>query len=163
VSAGLRLYRIAAETRDYAATDLSGGGAAASPGRWNAKGERVVYSSPSIAMCVLETTAHVDPVGLPLNRFIIAIDVDAKAWEARQELDPSTLDPAWSAIPGGRASIELGSRWYRDAKSLFLRVPSVIVPEERNVLINATHPLASTLSAQVLRPFAYQTVFRPPA
>lgn len=53
----MKLWRIAAETRKYAAHDLSGGGAAASPGRWNDDKQAVIYSAPTIAIAVLETAA----------------------------------------------------------------------------------------------------------
>jgi RES domain-containing protein len=66
----VRLWRVAAETRIYPAIDLSGAGAAEHPGRWNDDKEPVVYCAPMIAMAVLETTAHVDDSGLPLNRFL---------------------------------------------------------------------------------------------
>lgn len=41
------LWRIATETRRYKATDLTGGGAAASPGRWNEDNQPVVYAAPA--------------------------------------------------------------------------------------------------------------------
>jgi len=49
------LWRIAADTRKYGADDLSGGGAAASPGRWNDEGQVALYTAPTIAIAVLET------------------------------------------------------------------------------------------------------------
>jgi len=61
------LWRIATETRSYRADDLSGAGAAISPGRWNDTGEPVLYTAPSIALAVLETAAHLDDAGLPLR------------------------------------------------------------------------------------------------
>ena len=51
----MKLWRIAAETRQYAADDLSGAGAARHPGRWNDVGEPVLYTAPSISLAVLET------------------------------------------------------------------------------------------------------------
>ena len=54
----MKLWRIAAETRRYPATDLSGKGAALSPGWWNSESEAVVYSACTIALAVLETAAH---------------------------------------------------------------------------------------------------------
>ena len=53
----MRLWRIAAETREYPATDLTGAGAAKNPGRWNDYKEPVVYCAPTIAIAVLETAA----------------------------------------------------------------------------------------------------------
>jgi RES domain-containing protein len=154
------LWRIAAETRKYAADDLSGGGAAAHPGRWNEEKQRVIYAAPTIAMAVLETAAHIDDGGLPLNRFLVRIDVPEDEWTARDELDPTKLPPAWSAIPAGRTSVKIGADWLASARTLILLVPSVIVPEERAALINPLHPNAKKLSAAVLRPFAYNALFR---
>jgi len=71
----VKLWRIAAETRKYAADDPSGGGAAASPGRWNDKHEPTVYCAATIAMAVLEIAAHIDDAGLPLNKYVVEIDV----------------------------------------------------------------------------------------
>jgi RES domain-containing protein len=154
------LWRIAAETRKYSAEDLSGGGAAAHPGRWNEEKQPVVYAAPTIAMAVLETAAHIDDGGLPLNRFVVRIDVPDDVWSAREELDPAALPPAWSAIPAGRTSVKIGSDWLTSARTVILLVPSVIVPEERAALINPMHPDAKTLTATVVRPFEYNTLFR---
>jgi RES domain-containing protein len=154
------LWRVAAETRKYAADDLSGGGAAAHPGRWNEAKQPVVYAAPTIAMAVLETAAHVDAGGLPLNRFLVRIDVPEGDWMAREELDPAKLPPAWSAIPAGRTSVKIGTDWLTSARTLILLVPSVIVPEERAALINPLHFNAKKLSASVVRTFAYDTLFR---
>jgi RES domain-containing protein len=160
LSSGVRLWRIAQETRTYKATALSGAGSAVDPGRWNAAGESVVYTAAHLSLAVLETAAYVNPAGLPLNRFVVAIDVPHDDWARREELDPAKLDPAWLAIPAGKASVDIGSAWYRSARSLLLVVPSAIVPEERNVIINAKHSRAAALSATVVRPFSYVTLFR---
>jgi len=133
------LWRIASETRQYGAADLSGAGAAAKPGRWNAIGEAVLYAAPTIAMAVLETAAHIDDAGLPQNRFVVRIDVPEKIWRARTTL---------------------GSRWLREGASALLEVPSVIVPEESVVVINTTHRDTARIKAAVVRQFEYQRLFR---
>ncbi len=121
----------------YPATDLSGGGAAKNPGRWNNDKEPVVYSAPTIAMAVLETAAHVDDSGLPLNRYLVEINVPDGIWAQREEIDAGKLPPAWAAIPAGRASVKVGSDWLSSLRSPILMVPSVIVPEERVSLTGA--------------------------
>lgn len=156
----MKLWRIAAETRKYSADDLSGAGAAARPGRWNDDAQPIVYAAPTIAMAVLETAAHVDDAGLPLNRFLVRIEIPDDAWKAREDLDAATLSPAWAAIPAGRASVRTGSDWLTSVRTLILAVPSVIVPEERAALINPAHPDAKKLTATVVRPFAYNALFR---
>lgn len=156
------LWRIAAETRTYGADDLSGAGAAKNPGRWNDLGERVVYTAPTIAIAVLETAAHIDDAGLPLNRFLVRIAVPDAVWARREILDVSSLDATWAAIPAGRSSVRHGSAWLRRGASALLVVPSVIVPEESAVLINAAHPDAAGLTARVERLFEYSRLFRAP-
>ena len=90
----MKLWRIAAETRSYPADSLSGGGAAVSPGRWNEQKQAVVYSAPTIAIAVLETAAHIDDAGLPLNRFLVEIDVPDEVWALHEEVKPAALPPA---------------------------------------------------------------------
>ncbi len=156
----MKLWRIAAETRRYAATDLSGKGAAISPGRWNHDAEAVVYSAPTIAIAVLETAAHIDDSGLPLDRYLVEIDVPAKVWKARMTMTVGKLPQQWDAIPAGMASTLVGSRWLADQKSAILLVPSVIVPEEFAALINPAHPHAAATKARVVRKFEYNRLFR---
>lgn len=156
----MKLWRIAAETRSYAATDLSGRGAASFPGRWNDTGLPVVYSASTLALAVLETAAHVDDAGLPLNRFVLQIDVPDKVWQQRQSLDVTTLPLTWSAIPAGSSSIKIGSEWLMSQASAVLLVPSVIVPEEFVALINPLHPAAGKIKATVTRAFDYKRLFR---
>ena len=154
------LWRIAADTRLYSADDLSGAGAARSPGRWNDDGQAVLYTAPTIALAVLETAAHIDDTGLPLNRFLVRLDVPEEVWEARQTRDSASLPPAWAAIPAGRASVRIGAEWLRSAQSPILLVPSVIVPEEPIALVNPAHPLAKQIAAAIVRPLDYNRLFR---
>jgi RES domain-containing protein len=157
----VKLWRIAAETLTYAATDLSGGAAATRPGRWNDDKEPVIYCAPTIALAVLETAAHVDDTGLPLNRFMVEIDVPDNVWARRETLDVATLPAAWAAIPAGRASVAIGSEWLSSLRSAILMVPSVIVPEESAALINPKHGDATVITARALRVFDYDRLFRP--
>ena len=93
------LWRIAAEMRKYAADDLSGGGAAAHPGRWNDSRERVVYCAPTIAMAVLETAAHIDDAGLPLIKYLVEIAIPDPIWVLREQRAAATLPVTWDAVP----------------------------------------------------------------
>ncbi|MEO8188659.1 MAG: RES family NAD+ phosphorylase [Burkholderiaceae bacterium] len=160
MTASVTLFRIASETRQYKATDLGGRGAAKYPGRWNHAGEYVVYAAQSRSMAVLETAAHVDSAGLPQNRFVVRLDVPAAIWKTRTTLKETGLDPAWRSIPAGKASEDIGSSWYQSGKTALLLVPSVIVPEEYVVLVNARHPSAKAITAVTERPFEFNKLFR---
>ena len=154
------LWRIAPETRAYGADDLSGAGAAISPGRWNDTGQRVLYAAPTIAICVLETAAHIDDGGLPLFRYLVELTVPDAVWVVRETLRVADLDVTWAAIPAGRGSVRPGSEWYARRSSALLEVPSVIVPEESAVIINMEHPDAAGITARNVRLFEYNRLFR---
>lgn len=156
----MKLWRIAAETRVYPATDLSGGGAAQRPGRWNGDKEPIIYCALTISMAVLETAAHRDDAGLPLNRYLIEINVPDQIWEGREVVNPRKLPTTWAAIPAGRASVKVGSDWLSSMRSALLIVPSVIVPEESVVLINPRHVDAPRIKAKSVRLFEYNRLFR---
>ena len=154
------LWRIATETRKYAAADMSGGGAATNPGRWNQEKQAALYTAPTIAIAVLETAAHIDDTGLPLNKVLVRIDVPKRVWDAREELDVSALPPTWASVPAGMTSAQIGADWITSLRSAILLVPSVIVPEESAALVNPAHPDAGKLTASVIRPFEYNKLFR---
>ncbi len=144
-------WRIAAETPRYAADDLTGAGAAAHGGRWNQPGIAMVYASSSRALAALETLVHVQAGGLPFNRYLVRIDVPQHLIDSASRLDAASAPIAWDAEPAGLASIAHGSEWAKSAASALLLVPSVIVPEEANLLINPRHPDAGAITATKVR------------
>ena len=154
------LWRIAADSRSHRADDLSGAGSAKYPGRWNNIGQRVLYTAPTVATAVLESAAHINDAGLPLNRYLVEIAVPDAIWSRRKVLDTSKLNVSWAAVPGGRASAKHGSDWIKSGSAALLVGPSVIVPEEPVVVINTDHPDAAKLSARIVRLFEYNRLFR---
>lgn len=149
------LWRIATDAREYEAHDLSGKGAELTGGRWNRPGRPVVYTASSVALACLETVVHLNADGLPLNRFLVRIEVPDDVWQARGRLKPDDLPVGWSAIPEGKASLDIGDAWLQGAQGALLAVPSVIVPEEFNVLINPRHADAGRISGVKVRPWSY--------
>lgn len=149
------VWRIAKETPEFPAADISGGGAKAYGGRWNAKGRAVVYAANTIALATLETLAHLGDDIIARNRFLVEIQVPIAVWKARRKFDAADLAPTWLAEPPGMASIGIGNDWLGEGTSALLLVPSVIVPEEHNVLINPAHPDAAGIQAIVRRQFIY--------
>jgi RES domain-containing protein len=150
------VWRIASDTPDWTAQDVAGKGAAAKGGRWNAPGERVTYASMSISLAAWETRAHLGRQGtkLPFNRILVRIDVPDDVWAARETLT-LPLPAGWDVVPEGRISRRLGSDWLARGTSALLCVPSVIVDQENNVLINPVHPDAAKLATARVRRFVY--------
>lgn len=149
------VWRIATDTKDYEADDLSGKGAEITGGRWNDKGAPLVYTSTNRALAALETIVHLNSGGLPLNRYLVEIVIPDDVWNAAEEIDHTTAPVGWDADPASRTSSDFGTRWARAATSLLLRVPSVIVPEESNVLINPRHPDIAAIKARKVRKWIY--------
>ena len=156
------LWRIGADAPDYEAHDLSGKGAEKSGGRWNRVGTPVIYCSESRALACLETLVHLAKHPLPLNRYLVKITVPVVAWKAAPVLDHATL-VGWDAEPAGKASLDWGTGWARASSSLLARVPSVVVPEEFNVLVNPTHPDIATVKAEKVRKWLYDIRLAPEA
>lgn len=75
-------------------------------------------------------------------------------WAAATVLKPED-HVGWDAIPAGGVSLDVGDQWSARLSSVLLIVPSVIVPEERNILINPTHPDVARLRARKLRRWTY--------
>ncbi|NUZ06148.1 RES family NAD+ phosphorylase [Piscinibacter koreensis] len=149
------LWRIATDAPDYEAHDLGGRGAEKTGGRWNRKGRPVVYSASSIALACLETIVHLNADGLPLNRFLVRIEVPDEVWARREVRTAADLPVGWSAIPEGKVSLDTGDAWLQSGASALLLVPSVIVPEEFNALVNPAHRDAARLVARKERPWFY--------
>jgi RES domain-containing protein len=154
----VHLWRIAALTPTYTAEDMTGGGAKASGGRWNAKGTAVLYTSENRALACLETVVHVVSGGLPLNRILVRLDVPDDIWKTAAIFD--TADPTnvgWDVEPAGKVSVDAGTNWANGGSSALLIVPSIIVPEETNILINPAHPDAAKIKATKIRKWTYDT------
>ncbi len=149
------VWRIAADTPSYEADDLTGAGAKATGGRWNPRGAAVVYASGSVALACLETMVHLDAGGLPFNRFLVAVEIDDDVWSSARRETADSLKLGWDAEPAGRVSLAFGADWVRSAASAVLIVPSAIVPEEANILLNPTHPDAARLTARKVRRWLY--------
>jgi RES domain-containing protein len=154
------LWRIGSDSPDYPAEDLAGIGAERSGGRWNRRGTRLVYASTSRALACLETLAHLGSADLPLNRYLVAIGLQDADWSARTVFDPAS-HIGWDAEPPGLVSLDWGTSWVVGSSRLLAEVPSVIVPEESNILINPRHPNAAALGARKVRKWEYDARLRP--
>ena len=152
------LWRIAADTPAYEAHDLSGKGAELSGGRWNRKGTPVVYASTSRALACLETVVHLTQTPLPLNRYLVQIVVPGGVWDRATDFD-AAQSIGWDSKPAGKVSLDWGTAWAKGASTLLARVPSVVVEDEFNVLINPRHPDLTLVQARKVRRWMYDGRF----
>lgn len=154
------VWRIATDSPTYTADDLTGAGARISGGRWNHIGAAVVYASNSIALACLETVVHLNTLGLPANRYLMQIDIPDDVWTRRERYDQADLPLGWDAIPAGKVSRDFGSLWLAEQRSALLLVPSIVVPEESNVLLNPAHGDAKFISCRKIRKWTYDPRLR---
>ena len=123
--------------RKHASTAFDGKAALRFGGRWNSLGRRAVYASGSKALAVLEVLVHLD-VGRPLPRLVaFTFKVDPKLID---RLDAARLPRQWRTARGLATTQRIGDRWLAAGDALVLAVPSVVVPEELNYVLNPAHP-----------------------
>ena len=131
----MHLFRIA---RTSHVRDLSGIGARLYGGRWNHKGTAVVYTAESRSLATVEYLVHVPLSLAPANLSVAMFEVlDATPIE---EIHPSDLPRSWRQYPAPQQLAAIGTEWATARRTLLLRVPSVIVAHESNVLVNPDHP-----------------------
>jgi RES domain-containing protein len=131
----VRVFRI---SRTAHSKDLTGEGARIHGGRWNHRGISVVYASESRALATTEYLVHLPMALVPDDLSIVTIRIPDIA---RQEtIKPSTLPFNWRTYPAPKELADIGSRWARERRCLVLRVPSVVVQGDFNILINPDHP-----------------------
>jgi RES domain-containing protein len=117
--------------------DLSGEGAYRYGARWNKKGTRILYTAENAALAMLEALAHITMLSVAEPYCMARLSIP-ESWELVQESD---LPSQWKDQPPPDMLASLGTDFVQAAKTLALKVPSVLVPDNFNVLINPLHPL----------------------
>ncbi len=145
----MKLYRIT--RRIHVTTPLDGEGSRLFGGRWTSVGVAVAYASATLSLAALEYLVHVDPDILPGD--LVAVHVTAEGCTV-ESFDLERLPANWREYPAPAALARIGDEWVRSGRSVLLTVPSAIIPEERNVLINPRHEEAPMLKVSSTAPFA---------
>lgn len=126
------VYRIA--HRKYA-NELFASGIA---GRWNGDGQRVIYTAESIALAYLETLSYRKGLGFNSDFRIMVIELAANS--SVQEVNPTELPKSWRSFRNYDVCQRIGNHWFEDCRHLCLKVPSAVVVENSNMVINTLHP-----------------------
>lgn len=138
---------------------VSGEGAARYGGRWNHKGLPVIYCAESRALSVLECVVHLPrlPVNYCLTVFNIPESVEI------QTVDAGLLPAGWNGEVATSATQGIGTGWLTSMRSAVLRVPSVVIEEEFNYLLNPQHGEFSRITMLPPKPFRFDARLRPPS
>ena len=133
MSSGLRrLWRIS----NYA--DLSGLGGLRFAGRWHNHGRAIVYCAEHPAAALAEMLVHLDREDMPASFQLLTLDIPADL--AVERVDVSSLSANWTqSLVEPRIT---GDEWLKSLRTPLLEVPSALVPDAWNVLLNPAHPRA---------------------
>ena len=131
----MELYRI---TQEQFAEDLSGNGSRLFGGRWNSEGYFALYTSSTRSMALLETLAHTPAKMLDVKNYqLVTLSVPDSA--GTEEILLSSLPKFWDAPDTRSFTKKMGDKFLSEKSKLLLKVPSVLMPEEVNYVINPLH------------------------
>lgn len=146
----MRLWRIT--TRKWA-LDTACEGARLHGGRWNPIGHGALYAGTTIEICALEKFVHLGLVPHP-PLVLVAVDVPDDAALYFQP-DLKDLPAAWSELPVSAQAQAFGRTWLEPARTLVMLVPSAIIPESTNAVINPAHPAFAQVRLTIVRDFSF--------
>lgn len=133
-------WRIVKKQHSGAAFD--GEGARIYGGRWNSPGVPVVYASATRALATLEVLAGLGTNSVLPAYVLIPLEF---ADSMVTTLDTAGLSKGWDRSPPRPATQRIGDAWVASGNSVVLEVPSVLVPQESNFVLNPSHPKFSAV------------------
>lgn len=146
----MRVWRICKAR--HAAAAFSGEGARLYSGRWNSAGVRIVYTSTSLALAALEFFVHLDPSVAPDDLVSVAATLPPDI--SIEKILVEELPKDWHLVEHP-ALQKLGNGWAASLRSIALEVPSAVVDQEWNVLLNPAHPEFSRIAVDASKPWSF--------
>lgn len=142
-------FRIA----DNRYTIFSGDGAQRIGGRWNLVGKPVIYASQNLSCAMVELRVHLNGIPLPNTHKFIEITSSSEVSTEKLSLKEFKT---WD-INNDSDSKEYGNKWLEEQRSLILIVPSIVIPQEKNYIINPNHPEFIKLKASKPRALGWDS------
>jgi RES domain-containing protein len=119
------------------ANDLSGEGAKINGGRWNHKNFPCLYTSASRALSLLEYTVNVNIEYIPRALSVSTIEIpDSEILK----INEASLPGDWKQVPSPSSTKDFGTHFLKAGKKAIIQIPSSIIKEEYNYLLNPAHP-----------------------
>ena len=142
------VYRLAIDSYK---NDLSGNGAKLFGGRWNTAGLPVVYTTENISLAVVEILVRADTYTIPLNYYLIKIDIPDNITPLT--VTSSKLKKEWKDDLG--YTQWMGDEFIKANEALLLKVPSAVVDEENNFILNPQHSDFKKVKIVALKKFMF--------
>ncbi len=127
------VYRI---TNSIYSNDISGTGAKLMGSRWNSKGIPMLYTTEHISLAVLEMLVHTNFKDYAIELDLLTIQIPPSAVIA--EINVKKLKKSW--IDDLAYTRFIGDEFIKNKQDLLLKVPSAVINEEFNCLVNPSHP-----------------------
>jgi RES domain-containing protein len=144
------VYRI---TKGRYKNDISGMGAKLYGSRWNVIGVPMLYTAENISLAVLETLVHLQQPEIPTDFWIVKIEVPDEGKATGIEL--VKLKKNWQSDE--TYTQFMGSEFIKNNESLFLKVPSAIITDEFNYLVNPLHKNFNKVQVLQAREFNFDS------
>lgn len=141
------------DNEKWAAQSFNGFGASLEGGRWNSSGVLAVYASNHLAMAAQEKFVHL-PRPLPKGSRFVKFRIHFGRLEVKR-LDVPDLPPDWRAEPVPMSTQAIGDAWITAARTAILAVPSILIPEETNFVLNPAHRDFNRIEISEAEPFAF--------
>lgn len=106
-------------------------------GRWNSEGKKVLYTSESIALAYLENMAYRRGFGFNGDFRIMLIEIPSTI--PFLQIKQVDLPVNWRSFRNYEACQRIGDKWFDESDYLYMQVPSAVVPENNNIVINTLH------------------------
>ena len=135
------------------ALDRIGIGAMRKAGRWNKLNIPVIYAGTTVEIAAFEKLVHVEGALLPDDLVLVKITLPDDAPILTPDIND--LPENWDAMPSSNEAKEFGTRFVQENQYVGLIVPSAIIPEARNIIINTNHPEWAKGTMEIVRPFPY--------
>jgi RES domain-containing protein len=147
------VYRVL--RKPYARTPFDGEGSYQYGGRWSSPGTRLSYASEHQSLAMLEYFVHLEASDAPPDLVLASADIPDDL--SRQQIEVGTLPANWRETPAPAELARLGDEFVLTGKDCILIVPSALVPNENNWLVNPLHEEFQKIKIRETEPLTYDS------
>ena len=141
------------------ALDRTGAGAAIKGGRWNGPNIPAIYAGRTLEISALEKLVHTGSI-LPQDLVVVRFDLPDEA-DLYEKPGLKGLPKGWNDSPASPDASAYGDQFLMKGERLGLIVPSAVIPEAENIVINPVHPRMMDVKMEIVRAFTFDPRLRP--
>ena len=121
--------------------------------RWNSKGTFVIYAAASRSLACLENLVHRGGEGLDIKFMVMVIEIPETV--KLLSVYPASLTGDWRSYSSQKQTRAIGDAWVKAGETAVLKIPSAIVPDEHNFLMNPNHADFKKIELADVQPFDF--------